>query len=124
MNKHHQQLTPDRWFKLNLTEQMANVGSEIIRSLRWKQERNLPYAALANQRALELLDLTLADVRHGAGLKEIARCRELWLDFFLGENQYHQTADQWKKYFLSFNFAARNRGPGSDDVRYLPPSLD
>lgn len=86
---------------------MANIGSEIARSLKWRDKQNLKYAAMANERALELFDLTLADRRHQAGIKEIARARELWLDFFVGNNQYHQTADQWRKYFLGFNTAAR-----------------
>lgn len=109
MNKYHRRLTKHRWSKLSRVEQMANVGSEIHRALKWKQGNNQPYAVMANARALELFDLTLDDTRHGAGLKEIARARELWLDFFLGENQYHQTANQWKKYFLAFNYAARNK---------------
>lgn len=91
-------------------EQMANIGSEIIRSLKWLEKNNQKYADLANQRALSLLDLTLSDPKYSHELKEIARCRELWLDFFVGENQYHQTPDQWKKYFLAFNYAARNMG--------------
>lgn len=109
MNTFHRRLTEKRWFRFSLVEQMANIGSEIIRSLRWKREGNESYAKSANERALELFDLTLADTRHGAGLKEIARARELWLDFFLGENQYRQSAHQWEAYFLAFNYAARNK---------------
>lgn len=105
----HREFNKERWFKLSLVEQMANIGSEVIRSLKWAEKNNRHYADLTNQRALELFDLTLSDRTHVSGLKEIARCRELWLDYFVGDNQYHQTADQWKKYFLAFNYAARNR---------------
>lgn len=105
----HKDLQNDRWFRLSLVEQMANIGSEIYRALNWKQKNNTPYANAANIRALELFDLTLADRRHGAGTKEIARARELWLDFFIGENQYGQTAQQWQRYFFAFTYAARNQ---------------
>lgn len=105
----HVDLQKERWSKLSLAEQMANIGSEIIRALKWKNMEHREYADVANRRALELFDLTLATAKHYSVLKEIARCRELWLDYFVEKNQYHQTADQWEKYFLAFNYAARNK---------------
>lgn len=105
----HINLNLSRWSQLSLVEQMANIGSEVVRSLKWRDKQNMKYANMANERALELFDLTLADKRHFSGLKEIARARELWLDFFVGTNQYHQTADQWRNYFLGFNIAARTK---------------
>lgn len=102
----HTDLSLSKWSQLSLVEQMANIGSEIVRSLKWRGNQNLKYANMANERALELFDLTLDDRRHVTGVKEIARARELWLDFFIGNNQYRQTADQWQKYFLEFNMAA------------------
>lgn len=103
----HRDLQDGRWGSLSLVEQMANIGSEVERAIRWKNKKNNEYANLANIRALELFDLSLADRRHASGLKEIARARELWLDFFIGENQYHQTDRQWQQYFLAFATAAR-----------------
>lgn len=103
----HSDLTADHWFSLSVKEQMANIGSEVERAIKWK-DKNAKYADLANNRALELFDLTLDDSKYKAGIKEIARARELWLDYFLGPNQYHQTADLWHKYFNAFAFAARN----------------
>ena len=47
---------------MSLAEQLGNVGSEIGRASRW-QSRNPETARLAFHRALELLDLTLADPR-------------------------------------------------------------
>ncbi len=103
--QHH--ISQKRWQKFSLIEQMAHIGSEIERAMRWNKDHNSEYADLASNRALELFDLTLADPRHKTGYKEIARARELWLDFFLGENQYQQTEDQWHHYFYVFAFAAR-----------------
>lgn len=105
----HVDLQHDRWFKLSLVEQMANIGSEIERAIKWRDKHNQPYALLANQRALELFDLSLMDSRHESGIKEIARARELWLDYFIGANTYHQTASQWQNYFRAFTYAARNQ---------------
>jgi len=105
----HLDLQNDRWFKLSVVEQMANIGSEIERAINWRQKANSVYAEMANLRALELFDLTLGDMRHRTGLKEIARARELWLDFFIGDNRYLQTNDQWHSYFMAFTFAARNK---------------
>lgn len=105
----HKDLQHGRWFTLSLVEQMANIGSEIERAIKWKEKNNQDYARMANYRALELFDLTLTDARLGAGIKEIARARELWLDFFEGKNQYHQTKEQWQKYFYAFAYAARNK---------------
>ena len=82
----HTDLDKNRWFKFTVIEQMANIGSEIERAIKWRDKQNREYADLANVRALELFDLALADKRHKTGLKEIARARELWLDFFVGSN--------------------------------------
>ena len=47
------------------------------------------------------------DPKKITGFKEIARARELWLDFFIGENQYHQTDQQWQKYIYAFTIKAQ-----------------
>jgi len=79
----HRELAAGRWWRLSLAEQLGNVGSEVSRATRW-QGRNPDMARGALHRALELLDLTLADPRHResrARLREIARARELVADF-------------------------------------------
>lgn len=105
----HPNLSPAHWQSQTLERQMANIGSEVIRALRWRDKHNALYANQANYRALELFDLTLQTSSHPPALREVARARELWLDYFVGNNQYHQTAKDWEKYFLAFNFAAQNK---------------
>ena len=61
---------------------MAHVGSEVERALNWKAKNNLERSAKAFDRALELLDLTLDCPRNRPRLKEIARAREVCVDFF------------------------------------------
>ena len=103
----HKELAAGRWFTLSLVEQMANVGSEVERTFNWKAKGNLPYSQKAFERALELLDLTLADRKNTGRLKEVARVREIIVDFILGDNQFSSTEEAWKKYFLYFACAAR-----------------
>mgnify|MGYP001581562140 CR=1 FL=1 len=107
MNFQHQELANGRWFKLSLVEQMANIGSEVVRTINWKNKKNLEYANLAFDRALELFDLTISDPKNRHRLKEICRARECFADFFFGENQYNFTDESWEKYFYAFNYAAR-----------------
>jgi hypothetical protein len=54
------------WWELTLAEQLGNVGSEVSRAARWT-DRNPDLATRALHRALELLDLTLADPRATGG---------------------------------------------------------
>ena len=102
----HKNLASGDWSKLPLLAQMANLGSEVIRALRWRAKGNAAYASAAFERSLELFDLTVADKKNINRLKEILRAREAWVDFFAYDNIYHSTVEQWEKYFLAFNWAA------------------
>lgn len=108
----HRDLAEGRWFGLTVCEQMGNIGSEVGRAIRWR-DRDPEIARRALDRALELFDLTLDDPRHrasGARLREIARAREVFLDFLIGPNQYGSTAENLQRYFDIFaRGAARAR---------------
>jgi len=106
--KLHQDLTAGRWQKLNIFEQMANVGAEIGRTLNW-QEKSPTDSMMAFERALELLDLTIADPKNVKRLKELLRLRETLADYFVFDNQYSSTKNSWNNYFYAFNYAARLR---------------
>lgn len=107
MTVQHKQLAEGRWLKLTFVEQMANIGSEVERALNWRAKKNDSYCQQAFERALELVDLTLGDARNLSRLKEIARVREALVDYFSGANEFVSTDILWKKYFLSFTYAAR-----------------
>ncbi|MDI6730982.1 MAG: hypothetical protein QME05_00180 [Candidatus Margulisbacteria bacterium] len=109
MNTQHKELSSGRWQKLNFIEQMANIGSEVERAISWRKKNKINYSQMAFDRALELLDLTVADNKNIRRLKEILRIREMMVDYFSFDNIYHSTAEQWQKYFYSFNYAARLR---------------
>jgi hypothetical protein len=105
----HRDLAAGRWSELSLAEQLGHVGSEVSRAIRWTS-RNPDLARGALDRALELLDLTLADPRQRgsvARLREIARAREVVADFFAGPNQYGSTGPSLQKYFDAYAIAAR-----------------
>jgi hypothetical protein len=105
----HRDLAAGRWWALSLAEQLGNVGSEVGRATRWAG-RNPELAQAALYRALELLDLTLADPRVSrARLREIARAREVVVDFFAGSNEYGSTGPSLQRYFDAYALAARRR---------------
>jgi len=101
----HPSLAAGRWVTFSLMEQLANIGSEVERALNWRNKNNPEYSRLAFVRALELLNLTIADSRHRRRLKEITRLREALLDFFLGDNEFRSTEKSWRSYFYSFAYA-------------------
>ena len=107
MTYQHQSLARGRWSQMPLAEQMANIGSEVDRALHWRAKNNDPFCQKAVDRALELLDLSLASAEGFPRLKELARTREALVDYFLGSNQYQSAESSWRKYFLSFAFLIR-----------------
>lgn len=103
----HKDLTLERWLRFSLFEQLANVGTDIARAIQWKKSGNLDYSTLAFERALELLDATVADPKNRKGnLKEILRVREALIDYFMYNNEYQTTDEFWYQYFYDFNYAA------------------
>jgi hypothetical protein len=107
MNRQHKELAAGRWKGMTLSEQMANIGSEVSRALNWMEKGNLEYSRKAAVRALELLDLSLDSADSFPRLRELARLREAVVDFFFGDNQFSSSEALWRNYFDHFNYAAR-----------------
>ena len=105
----HKNLVDGEWFKLSLIEQLANVGMDVQRAIRWKKKGNEKYSKNAFYRVLELLDFIVADTKNKKRLKEVLRVRECFADYFLYENEYDFTDQFWQKYFFSFNYAVSLR---------------
>ncbi|MBI5400283.1 hypothetical protein HZB07_06755 [Candidatus Saganbacteria bacterium] len=107
MNIQHKELAAGKWKTLTFAQQMANIGSEIDRAINWRRKKNLNYSQLAFDRGLELLDLTIDLAKKPAYLKELLRVREALADYFIFDNEYKSTENDWQDYFLAFNYAAR-----------------
>jgi hypothetical protein len=109
MMHQHRELAAGRWNQLSFAEQMANVGSEIERTISWKQKGRSDYSSRAFERALELLDLTIADAKNRKRLRELLRVRESLADHFFFDNSYHSTQESWQRYFRFFLVAVRGK---------------
>ena len=111
----HEAMATGRWWQLGLCEQLGHVGSEVSRALKWRV-RNPRISQGALYRAIELLDLTLNDPRYRsspARVREIARAREVLLDFMVGANAYHSTGAALQSYFDAYARAAARARHGA-----------
>lgn len=104
----HAGLSSERWFAFSFLEQMANIGADIDRTVRWRNKGDYENSQLAIYRALELLDLTVNDPKNRRGtLKELVRLREFLKDYFLCNNEYNVLDDTFLyNYFMDFSYAA------------------
>ena len=106
MSHIHANLAAGRWQTMPLVEQLANIGSDVARAARWygKDQQRCEQPFL---RALELLDLTIADDRWRGRRKELTRTRELLCDAMLGGALYGSDLSSLDRYFFHFAVAAR-----------------
>lgn len=105
--QHKNLLESGQWFKMNIFEQMANIGAEVGRAINWKNKGNKEYGQLAFERALELLYFTIEDKKNLSRLGELCCLKEVLGDYFMGENKYGSNDENLNKYFYQFNYAAR-----------------
>lgn len=102
----HQDLTKEKWQSMSFFYQMANIGAEIGRTMQWKV-KDISKSMACFERGLELLDLTIEDKKnHDGKLKELCRLREVLVDYFMFDNIYGSTDQNWQDYFYGFNYAA------------------
>ena len=110
MTYQHAELAAGRWHKMSLAEQLGNIGSEVSRARRAEGKQEERFKA-ATDRALELFDLTLSDVRWRGRLLEIGRARELFCDALEGGKEYGTTLASLEPYFDRFAlFAQAHKG--------------
>lgn len=102
----HKDLANGRWYQFSFIMQLANIGSEVERTIIWKEKGDLEYSKMALFRALELIDLTISDPKNKGRLKEVVRSREALVDHFMYDNEYNTTDQQWRDYFYQFGYAA------------------
>jgi len=99
---YHPELANGRWQQFSLVTQLANIGSEVERAIKWKNKNQRELFTQAFERMLELIDLTVADPKNRKRLKEVLRAREMLVDYLMYDNIYHSTDEQWRRYFNYF----------------------
>ncbi|OHA18045.1 MAG: hypothetical protein A2664_00480 [Candidatus Taylorbacteria bacterium RIFCSPHIGHO2_01_FULL_46_22b] len=104
----HKDLAAGRWYQMNLSEQMGNIGSEVSRA-NLSQGKNNERFEVAVDRALELFDLTLSDLRWRGRLQEIGRAREVFCDAVYGGKEYGSSLKSLQSYFDHFAIATLNK---------------
>ena len=105
-------LNSDRWKTMSFIEQMANIGSEVGRTLKWVLKDKPAMAQGAYVRALELIDLTIEYGRYGSPfrtemLKELSQVRECFCSAY--EMSDTATLTWLDKYFGDFAVAHRRQ---------------
>jgi hypothetical protein len=79
----HASLTPERWAAFNLDQQILMIGNEMNRALRLIRMDNRSSLALAYERVLRLVDLTV-EVQKGYGIRrELLRWRDLAAELYI-----------------------------------------
>lgn len=98
----------DRWHSMSVTEQLANVGSEVSRALRARDAGAVQRVDGAVVRALELFDLSATDPRWNLHRRrEILRAREEFCRLFYDTEVSAQSAASLNRYFLAFAASVR-----------------
>lgn len=96
---HHSNTVLKNWSNLSLAEQLAHVGSEVSRTIKW-QNKDKDISDRAFERMSELLDATISCQTQGSKLKELTRVREL-----INASRYQEspvTLAEFDKYFTQF----------------------
>lgn len=93
------------WKNKSFMEQLANIGSEVFRTLSSKDNGRKQDSLLAFYRSLELIDITLDCNLRKSEFSELCRFREFWIDYFLFNNQYNFTKEYWESYFYQISYA-------------------
>jgi hypothetical protein len=105
----HLPSVPDagRWASMDFLTQMANIGSEVGRTLKWKQKGNQTLAQSAFIRAIDLFDLTIKTGRGNASasardsmLREVLMARDQFCEEYLSDDINALTqSDQYFSHF-------------------------
>ena len=104
----HKRAAGGAWHRLELVEQLGNVGSDVDRAIRAHAAGSTRRFEGALERALELFDLTAADPRwHGHRCQEILRAREEFCRLFFDPDVPPESAAGLRRYFFGFAHAAR-----------------
>ena len=91
-----------KWFRMPVTEQISNIGSEVARAIRWKKKGNYQKARNFCNKAIEFWLLTEEDPKNRHRVEEFNCAVEELRDYFLGENVYGTTDEVLTRYYDAF----------------------
>ena len=103
----HKSLAAGRWEEMSFAKQMANIGSEVSRGIRWKTKGNPERMEACVDRALELIDLTIISCQKNntkARMKELLRSRDELCDYFYDYHEYDTDGESIQKYYDAFAY--------------------
>lgn len=95
----------EAWGKMDMFNQMGNIGSEVGRALKAKREKRYSRSQAAFYRALDLIDETaqLWAQQNAVRLKELLYARELFAESITTD----KIDPTLEAYFMQFAIAAR-----------------
>lgn len=86
-----------KWNSMSYGQQLGNIGSEVIRALRYKNNEEKSKTFL--NKALELLERTQADPKNINRIPELNTAKEELIDYFIEENSYNTTEENLIKFY-------------------------
>ncbi len=94
------------WAKMDIFNQMGNIGSEVGRALTAKRQGKAERTQAAFERGLDLIDITARDWanKKRPGLKELLYARELFVESITTD----KVDPTLEAYFMQFAVAARS----------------
>ena len=108
-NRPHNEEFREKWFRMPVTEQMADIGKEVAEAIRWKEKGDHQKTRSFCNNAIELLILTEEDPKHGrCAVEEFNSAVEELRDYFLGDNIYGTTDEMLMHYYGTF-MSRRNK---------------
>ena len=79
----HASLSPERWSKFTLDQQVLMIGNEMNRAARWMNPEDRRDLELAYERILRLVDLTVEVNSRRALRRELLRWRDLIAELYI-----------------------------------------
>lgn len=91
----------EKWFDLSLVQQMANIGNEVKRGLKFYSEpekRNMFF-----ERAIQYTQLTMEDCKNAHVLPELLISKKV-LEDYSGEHNLACTGEQISRYYQAYQY--------------------
>jgi len=83
----HRTLSGERWATFPASKQVLMIGTELMRGQRWQELGDDEEARRSSERALELIDLTVADNRWRGKRVSLLRLRESLAEAYLNPQE-------------------------------------